>query len=39
MFLKECEYNEKEKKVIRYITDDLEISSDDFDKGNSDKEH
>ena len=30
VFLKECEYIEKEKKVIKFITDDLEISSDDF---------
>ena len=35
MFLKECIYGEKDKKVIRYITDGLEISSDDFDEENS----
>ena len=29
--LKECEYIEKEKKVIRHIIDDLERSTDDFD--------
>ena len=29
-FLKECKYTEREKEMIRYITDDLEISSDDF---------
>ena len=32
MIIKECKYTEKEKKVIGYITDDLGISSDDFDK-------
>ena len=30
VFLRECKYIEKEKRVIRYITDDLEISFDDF---------
>ena len=35
MFLKECIYGEKDKKVIRYITDGLKISSDDFDEENS----
>ena len=30
MLLRECKYSEKEKQVIRYITDDLEISFDDF---------
>ena len=38
VFLKECKYIEKEKKIIRYIIDDLEISSDYSDKKNSDKE-
>ena len=32
MFLKECKYTEKEKKMLRCITDDLEISSDDSDE-------
>ena len=27
MFLKECKYIEKEKKMIKYITDDIEFSS------------
>ena len=31
MFLKECKYIEKKKKVIRHIIDYLESSSDDFD--------
>ena len=31
LFLKECKYIEKEKKVIRYNTDYLKISSDDSD--------
>ena len=35
VFLVECKYVVKEKKVI---TDDLEISSDDSNKKNSDKE-
>ena len=30
VFLRECKYIEKEKRVIRYIADDLEISFDDF---------
>ena len=37
VFLEEYKYIVKEKKVNRYITDDLEIFS-DFDKENSDKE-
>ena len=32
VFLKECKCNEKEKKVIRYISDDLEVSPEDSDK-------
>ena len=33
VFLKECKYIEKEeKKVIRHITDDLDIFSDDSDE-------
>lgn len=35
VFLRKCKYNEK--KVIRYVTDDLKISSNDSDKGGSDK--
>ena len=30
VLLKECKYIEKEKQVIRYITDDPEIPFDDF---------
>ena len=30
VFLKECKYIEKEKQVIRYITDHPEIPFDDF---------
>ena len=30
VFLKECKYIEKEKQVIRYITDDPEIPFDNF---------
>ena len=29
MFLEECNYIVKEKEVTRYITEELEISSDD----------
>ena len=32
VFLQECKYIEKEKKVIRYITNDLIFSSDDSDE-------
>ena len=32
VFLKKCKYIKKEKKVNRYTADDLEISSDDFDR-------
>ena len=38
VFLEECRYIDKEKKVIRYITDDLEISYDDSHKKKYDKE-
>ena len=32
MFLKECKYTEKGSKVLRYITNNLEICSDDFEE-------
>ena len=32
MLLKECKNNEKEKKMIKYFNDDLDISSDDSDE-------
>ena len=35
MFLKESKDIEKEKKLIRHINKDLEISSDDFDEKDS----
>ena len=42
MFLEECKYVVKEKKMHDYITDDIEISSDsdreDSDEKNSDEE-
>ena len=31
VFLRECKYIEKEKKAIKYITDDLRLSSDESD--------
>ena len=43
VFLAECKYVVKEKKIPRYITDDIEISSDsnreNSDEKNSDKEN
>ena len=36
VFLKECKYVVKEKKIPKYITDDIEISS-DSDRENSDE--
>ena len=38
MFLEECKHVVKEKKMSESITDDIEISSDDSDEGNSDEE-
>ena len=37
LFLEECKYVVKEKKIPKYITDDIEISS-DSDRENSDRE-
>ena len=37
MFLEECKYIAKETKIRKY-TNDLEISSDDSDEENSNKE-
>ena len=41
VFLKECKYVFKEKKMSKYITDDVEISSDEenSDEENSDKDN
>ena len=38
MFLGECKYIVKEKKILEYITDNVEISS-DSDRKDSDKEN
>ena len=38
MFLEECKYVVKEKKILEYITGDIEISS-DSDKQDSDEEN
>ena len=38
MFLEECKYLVKEKKISKYIIDDIEISS-DSDRENSDEEN
>ena len=37
--LEECKYVVKEKKMPEYITDNIEIFSDDSDEENSDKEN
>ena len=39
VFLEECKYIVKEKKMPEYITDKIKISSDDFDRENSDGEN
>ena len=39
VFLEECKYVVKEKKIPEYITDDTEISPDDSDRGDSDEEN
>ena len=43
VFLEECKYVVKEKMIPKYITDDIEISSDsnreDSDEGNSNEEN
>ena len=38
MFVGECKHAVKEKKIPEYITDDIEISSDDSDREHSDEE-
>ena len=38
VFLEECKYVIKEKKMLEYITDEIEISSYDSDAKNSNKE-
>ena len=39
MFLEECKYVVKEKRTSKFITEYIEISSDDSDKEDSDKEN
>ena len=39
MFVEELKYAVKEKKMPEYITDDIEISSDDCDREDSDEEN
>ena len=36
-FLEKCKYVVKENEVNRFINDDIEITSDDSDKGSSDE--
>ena len=38
MFLEECKFVVKEKNMSQYVTDDLEISSDDSDRKDSNEE-
>ena len=39
MFLEECKYVVKEKKMPQYITENIEISSDDSNEENSDEKN
>ena len=39
VFLEECKYIIKEKKMSEYITGDIEISSDDSDREDYDEEN
>ena len=39
MFFEECRYFVKEKKMPKYIIEDVEISSDESDKEDSDEEN
>ena len=39
LFLEECKYIIKEKKIYKFITDSIKTSSDDSDKENSDEEN
>ena len=39
VFLEECKYVAKERKMPEYITDDIENSSDDSDLENSNEEN
>ena len=39
VFIEECKYVAKGKKMPEYITDGIEISSDDSDRENSDEEN
>ena len=39
VFLEECKYVVKEKKMPQYITENIEISSDDSNEENSDEEN
>ena len=37
--MEECKYVVKEKKLVEYITNDIDISSNDSDEENSDEEN
>ena len=38
VILRDCKYVVKENKVVEYITDDIEISTDDSDREGSNEE-
>ena len=38
VFLEKCKYVVKDKKIHKYITDDIEVSSDNSDKVDSNEE-
>ena len=39
MFLQECKYVVKGKNLSKFITDDIEMSSDDYDRESYDEEN
>ena len=39
MLLQECKYVVKEKNLSKFITDDIEMSSDDYDRESYDEEN
>ena len=39
VFLEECKYVLREEKISNFITDDIELSSDDFNIEDSDEEN
>ena len=39
VFLEKCKYVVKKKKILEYITEDINFFSDDFDREGSDEEN